>query len=188
VVVLWQLIRVAIVAASLALDVFAVSIGVGMREMPPWAKVRIGVSFAAAEVGMTLLGIVSSMLIGRVLGDVAGYLGFAAMIAVGIFMMVEALGESQRELDLSRGWGLFLASLSISIDSLGIGFSVLYIGVPLPMMIAAIAVASMAATAAGLAFGRLLGAAVRERAGLLAGAILIATGVLFAYLKWHGVE
>ena len=33
--------------------------------------------------------------------------------------------------DLSRGWGLLLGALSISLDSLGIGFSILYIGVPL---------------------------------------------------------
>ena len=42
------------------------------------------------------------------------------------------LGESSR-LDLSSGHGLLLASLAISLDSLGIGFSILYIGVPMPI-------------------------------------------------------
>ena len=48
--------RVFLVAASLALDVFAVSVGVGIRGVDRAAKIRIGASFAAAEVVMNCIG------------------------------------------------------------------------------------------------------------------------------------
>jgi putative Mn2+ efflux pump MntP len=177
--------KVVLVAVSLGLDVFAVSVGVGLRGMSRAARIRIGLAFTTAEVSMTLIGVGIGTLAGRLLGNVAGYLGFAALIGVGIYMVYEALRQSEAGgFDLSRGWGLFLGALSISLDSLGIGFSIVYIGVPLAVTLGAIAFASVASTALGLAFGQQFGARVGERAGLFAGVVLILTGGLFAILKY----
>jgi putative Mn2+ efflux pump MntP len=173
-----------LVAVSLALDVFAVSVGVGIRGASRGAKIRIGAAFAAAEVAMNLIGAGLGSLAGRAIGDVAGYIGFAALVGVGIYMIYEWAGEGEAGLDLSRGWGLFIGSLSISLDSLGIGFSIVYIGVPLAVTLSAIAVASIGSTALGLAFGQRFGTTVGERAGLFAGIVLILTGGLFAVLKY----
>jgi putative Mn2+ efflux pump MntP len=175
--------RVALVAVSLALDVFAVSVGVGIRGVDTAAKVRIGASFAAAEVFMNCIGASAGALLGRAIGDVAAYFGFAALVAVGIYMIVQSLREGAEEFDLSRGLGLLVASLSISLDSLGIGFSIVYIGVPVYVTLAAVAVASILSTTLGLTFGARFGTAIGERAELVAGLVLVATGVLFASLK-----
>jgi putative Mn2+ efflux pump MntP len=183
-----ETLRVALVAISLALDVFAVSIGVGMRGVANADKIRIGLAFAAAEVGMNLVGAGIGAAAGRAIGSVAAYLGFAALVAVGIYMIIESLRAGDEQgFDLSRGWGLLAASLSISLDSLGIGFSIVYIGVPLVVTLSAIAVASLTSTGLGLAFGKRFGATVGERAGLFAGIVLIATGALFAVLKYENV-
>ncbi len=176
--------RVALIAFSLALDVFAVSVGVGMRGLPLAARIRIGLSFAGAEVGMNLIGAGLGALVGRLLGDFAGYLGFAALVGVGAYMVVEELRESEGSFDLSRGWGLLIASLSISLDSLGVGFSIVYIGAPVPVTLAAIAFASVLSTSLGLTFGRFVGKRAEEWAGLAGGIMLIATGLLFAALKY----
>jgi putative Mn2+ efflux pump MntP len=178
--------RVALVAISLALDVFAVSVGVGMRGATRGAKVRIGASFAAAEVLMNLIGAGIGAIAGKAIGDVAAYIGFAALVGVGVYMIIESIRAEEESFDLSRGAGLLIASLSISLDSLGIGFSIVYIGVPIVVTLAAIAVASVSSTALGLAFGERFGAKVGERAGLVAGCVIIATGLLFGALKyWH---
>lgn len=176
--------RVSLVAISLALDVFAVSVGVGIRGVSVAAKFRIGAAFAAAEVGMNLLGAGIGAAAGRAIGEVAGYLGFAALVGVGIYMVVESLRAEEEDFDLSRGWGLFVASLSISLDSLGIGFSIVYIGVPIGITLGAIAFASIASTAIGLGLGKRLGSVIGERAGIIAGFVLIGTGALFAILKF----
>ncbi len=181
--------KVVLVAMSLGLDVFAVSVGVGMRGMPVAVKWRIGIAFTTAEVTMTLLGVGLGKLAGELLGEVAGYIGFAALIGVGIYMVIESLRETEAGgFDLSRGWGLLLGALSISLDSLGIGFSILYIGVPLAVSLSCIAVVAAASTALGLTLGRVLGSRAEESAATWGGIILIATGLVFAVLKLFFAE
>jgi len=181
--------KLLVIAVSLGLDVFAVCVGVGMRGASRSMKVRIGLAFSAAEVTMTVIGSGIGRVAGHLLGDTAGYLGFAALIGVGIYMVVETLrqeGESGG-LDLSTGAGLVFGALSISLDSLGIGFTILYIGVPFAISLATIAVVSAASTTLGLMLGRLLGRWAEETAALWAGIILIATGAAFAILKVTGI-
>jgi len=177
--------KIAVVALSLALDVFAVSIGAGVRGVPRTVKFRIGAAFASAEVIMTVIGAALGLAIGKLLGDVTGYIGFAALFGVGCYMIYESRREAalKNPVDMSRGWGLFIAALSISLDSLGIGFSILYIGVPFLISLIVIGGVSIAATIVGLTIGHLLGRHVEEQAELSAGIILALTGIVFAVLK-----
>ncbi len=78
---------------------------------------------------------------------------------------------------------MFLASLAISLDSLGIGFSILYIGVPMPISLVVIAMTSVASTTLGLTLGRWLGRHAERYAAFFGGLLLALTGVLFAALK-----
>jgi putative Mn2+ efflux pump MntP len=179
------IVKVVVVAVALALDVFAVSVGVGIRGIPRHVKLRIGFAFASAEIVMNVIGAGLGLLAGRLLGDVAGYIGFVALIGLGAYMMKESrsdLSESSR-LDLSRGWGLMLASLSISLDSLGIGFSILYMGVPMPISLAIIGFVSVCATLLGLAIGKRLGGFAERYAAFLGGLLLLLTGLAFTILK-----
>lgn len=176
--------KVVFVAVSLGLDVFAVSVGVGMRGMTTPQKIRIGLAFTTAEVSMTLIGVGIGTIAGRLIGDVAGYLGFAALVAVGCYMVFEAIRESESGgFDLSQGWGLLLGALSISLDSLGIGFSINYIGVPLVVSLICIAVVAASSTTLGLTIGRALGAKAESGAAMWGGIILIVTGLAFAVMK-----
>jgi len=177
--------KVLIIALALALDVFAVSIGVGVRGVSTRRKALIGTSFAFAEVFMNTLGAGLGLLAGRLIGDAAGYFGFAALIGLGVYMMRESRSElsGTSRLDLTRGRGLFVASLAISLDSLGIGFSILYVGVPMPVSLVVIACISVASTFLGLSLGRWLGRLAERNAAFLGGLLLTLTGILFAALK-----
>src|SRR5450755_576061 len=136
---------------------------------------------------MTLLGVLLGATAGKYLGDVAGYLGFGALVLVGGYMVFEALrGEDESGFDLSTGWGLFLAALSISLDSLGIGFSILFIGVPLVVSIGCIAAASIISTTLGLTLGKAIGARFETAAALWGGILLVGTGAALAGLKYFG--
>ncbi|MDQ6932634.1 MAG: manganese efflux pump MntP family protein [Candidatus Eremiobacteraeota bacterium] len=177
--------KIAIVALSLGLDVFAICVGVGMRGVERGTKMRIGIAFASAEIMMTLVGVALGAAAGKLLGDVAGYVGFSALVGLGAYMIFQSRQEShlKNPLDLSRGWGLMMGALSISLDSLGIGFSILYIGVPLYTSLAFIGVASVGSTILGLRLGKILGRRAEEGAELWAGVVLLATGVFFIALK-----
>jgi manganese efflux pump family protein len=181
--------KILFVALSLGLDVFAVSVGAGMRGTDRAVKIRIGIAFTVAEVSMTVIGVLIGQAAGKLLGDAAGYLGFTALVGVGVYMMYEALHGTEEGggFDLSRGWGLFLGALSISLDSLGIGFSILYIGVPLGICLVFIGITSLLSTTLGLALGKRLGVVAEESAALWAGVVLVLTGVGFAALKFFNV-
>ncbi|GAC1616508.1 MAG: hypothetical protein NVS4B13_10310 [Candidatus Elarobacter sp.] len=181
--------KVLFVALSLGLDVFAVSVGVGMRGSERAIKIRIGIAFTFAEVSMTVLGVLIGQAAGKLLGDAAGYLGFTALVGVGAYMIYEALHGTEEGggFDLSRGWGLVLGALSISLDSLGIGFSILYIGVPLGISLVFIGIASVVSTTLGLVLGKRLGVAAEGYAALWAGIVLVLTGLAFAALKYFHV-
>ena len=165
-----SLIKIAIVALSLALDVFAVCIGVGMRGTDRMTKIRIGVAFATAEISMNVIGALLGATVGRLLGDIAGYLGFTALVGVGLYMIYETLGEGPEsgKMDLSRGWGLF-------------------IGVPIYTSLIFIAVASVAATTAGLTLGKRLGARAEAGSARWAGIVLVLTGLAFAATKYFHI-
>jgi len=165
--------------------VFAVSIGVGMRGISTGMKVRIGVAFASAEVIMNVVGAGLGQLAKGLFGDVAGYIGFAALFFVGCYMLYESRRDlrDRTPLDLSSGFGLLLAALSISLDSLGIGFSILYIGVPLVVALTVIFVVSVLATTMGLALGSRLGTVLEDRAEFLAGILMVLTGAALVVFK-----
>jgi manganese efflux pump family protein len=148
-------------------------------------KIRIGIAFACAEIAMNLLGAALGVAAGKTIGTVAGYIGFGALIVLGAYSMKASGGElsGSSTLDLSRGWGLLLASLSISLDSLGVGFSILYIGTPLIESLAVIGAVSIAATTLGLAIGRYVGAYVEQRAAFIGGLLLVLTGLALIGLK-----
>ncbi|MGC1381795.1 MAG: manganese efflux pump [Candidatus Baltobacteraceae bacterium] len=177
--------KVLVIAVALALDVFAVSVGVGVRGISPGHKLRIGIAFACAEVVMNILGAGLGLLAGRLIGGAAGYFGFAALIGLGIYMMRESRTDlsATSRLDLTRGPGLMLASLAISLDSLGVGFSILYVGVPLPISLIIIAAVSVASTTLGLSIGRWLGRYAERNAAFIGGLLLLLTGLGFTLLK-----
>lgn len=178
--------KVALLAVSLALDVFAVCIGVGVHGHTRQEKMRIGIAFASAEVIMNLIGIGLGKAIGALIGNAAAYLGFASLVGVGVYMIVESLRAESGELDLSTGWGLFLAAISISLDSLGVGFTLPYLGVSVVISLAAIFAVSIVSTSTGLSLGHALGNRVGGATGLLAGVLLALTGLLFAAARAYG--
>lgn len=164
---------------------FAVSIGVGIRGGSKRDQLRIAIAFPCAEILMNCLGALLGKVIGQLIGDAAGYVGFGALIAVGSYMIIEARSDlaDRSPIDPGSGWGLVVASLAISLDSLGIGFSILFVGVPVGISLVVIGAFAVAATLLGLRLGRILGTHVEDAAEMLGGILLALTGVIFIALK-----
>ena len=112
-------------------------------------------------------------------------LGAAAMALGGIAELRYGVRAEQRTLEDIADLPAAVGALSgtVLIDSLGIGFSILYIGVPLAVSLVCIGVVSATSTALGLTLGGALGARAEASAATWGGIILIATGIAFAVLK-----
>ena len=81
---------------------------------------------------MQMIGYALGVGAGRVLGDVAAYIGFALLAFIGVVMIRNSFRHaSEEKFDVTRGMGLLLTSLSISLDSLGVGIALPAVGIPL---------------------------------------------------------
>jgi putative Mn2+ efflux pump MntP len=167
----------------LGLDSFAVAAAVGaMRVTTVWQRLRISLVFVVFEGGMPLIGLGLGAALARGIGQVAGYLAGAAVIAIGAWML---LAEDEDEQDkasrlaTSRGLALIALGVSISLDELAIGFTVGLAHLPVTAVIVAIALEAFIAAQLGLAIGARIGERWRERAEQVAGIALILLG---AYL------
>jgi len=167
----------------LGLDSFAVAAAVGaMQVTTVWQRLRISLVFVVFEGGMPLIGLGLGTVLARGIGQVAGYLAGAAVIAIGAWMLLAEDKDEQDKagrLATSRGLALIALGVSISLDELAIGFTIGLAHLPVTAVIVAIALQAFIAAQLGLALGAKIGERWRERAEQVAGIALILLG---AYL------
>ncbi len=175
------------VALAVGLDVLALSVAIGIKE-PPWPqRLRLGLAFSTAEILMQIVGLLLGAGLGRIVGVIAGWIGLIVLAAIGVWILREGFSsDSDREFNVTTAGGLLLASLSISLDSLGVGFALPALHLPLIPLFTTVAISTVCFTLVGLAFGALLGSRFEKNAEKAAGAVLIALAVVFTVQQFHG--
>lgn len=180
------MVRLLALVLPLCLDTFAVAAALGMTGLTVRQRLRLGLVFTAFEGGMPLIGLLLGAALGSVLGAVADYLADAAIVGIGIHML---LAREGREEDNARGLidagGLRLIGLglSISLDELGIGFALGLAHVVVVAAVVLIALQAFVVSQIGFQIGRRIGERLREGAERMAGIVLIALGVLLVIAK-----
>jgi putative Mn2+ efflux pump MntP len=174
------------VAFAVGLDVLAISVGVGVAQIPAKARLRMGIAFAGAEIAMQAIGYELGAGAGRMLGEVAIYAGLVLLAGVGCLMIRNSFRHpSKAEFDVTRGAGLVMTSLSISLDSLAVGMALPSVGIPLLPLLIVLSITTTIFTFTGLSFGARLGARYERGAERSAGAILIILAALFALERFR---
>jgi manganese efflux pump family protein len=167
----------------LGLDSFAVAAALGASQaISARQRLRISLVFVLFEGGMPLIGLGLGTALARGIGQAAGYLAGAAVIAIGGWMVLAGDNDEEDKasrITTSRGLTLIALGLSISLDELAIGFTIGLAHLPVTPVIVAIAVQAFIAAQLGLGIGARIGERWRERAGQAAGIALILLG---AYL------
>lgn len=180
--------RIVAVALAIGLDVLALSTAIGIKG-PPWSvRLRLGASFAAAELLMQVAGLLLGTGLGRVVGEIATWSGLFVLALVGIWILREGFSDEgdHHDFDVSSPAGLAVASLSISLDSLGVGFALLALKLPLAPLFTTVAISTVCFTVTGLAFGAVLGHVFEKNAERGAGIVLLLLSLAFAYQHLHG--
>jgi putative Mn2+ efflux pump MntP len=168
------------VALAVGLDVLAVSVGVGVARLARDASFKLGLAFASSEITMQLLGYELGAGAGRVLGELGAYAGFALLALVGAFMIRNSVRNTlEAEFQATHGLGLFMTSLSISLDSLGVGVALPAVAIPLFPLLIMISITTPIFTFIGLAFGARLGERYERGAERAAGIMLVILAALF---------
>ena len=197
--------RLILFALPLGLDTFALSTVLGMTPMPASHRVRLALTFAAAEGLMPAIGLLLGLPLGHAIGEWSEYLAGALIFGVGLWMIVQerredaershtdAGGESDSDdkdddadeaAKIARvatrgGWAVAGLALSVSLDELAVGFSFGVLGFPLVPALAVIALQALLVSLAGQWVGRHASRAIGERAEHLAGPVLCLLGLWF---------
>jgi len=169
------------VAIAVGLDVLAVSVGVGVMQLPLKARLRLGLAFAGSEIAMQVAGYEVGAGVGRLFGEVATYAGLVLLAAIGLLMIRNSFRPpSEKTFDPTRGTGLIITALSISLDSFGVGIVLPTVAIPLIPILITVSITTTVFTFIGLAFGARLGERYEHGAERSAGAMLLALAALFA--------
>ena len=177
---------------SLGLDTFALSTTLGIAPLSRRARLRLALTFAAAEGLMPAVG----LLIGRPLGEAVGrwdvYAAAVLLLVTGLWLLREGLAEDDERaqiLRLASAQGLTLVglALSVSLDELAVGFSFGLLRIALAPALVAIALQALLLSLCGLWLGSRVGRALGEQTELLAGALLCLLGIALAVGRLTGL-
>ena len=167
-------------ALAVGLDVLAISVGVGVAQIAWNLRIRLGIVFTIAEILMQIFGYGLGTGAGHLLGEAATYGALGLLAIVGILMIRSSYNVGEHSsFDASRGSGLLMVAISISLDSLGVGIALPAVGIPLIPLLLTLSLTTSVFTFVGIAFGAKLGERYELGAERLAGAILIALAIIF---------
>ncbi|MEA4955477.1 MAG: manganese efflux pump MntP family protein [Pseudoflavonifractor sp.] len=173
------MVEIFLIAVSLAMDAFAVSIstGIAVPGFGPRQAARIGAWCGFFQFAMPLIGWFLGSSVRSYIEAVDHWIAFALLALIGGHMIRDALsgGGEEAVTDLSTR-RLFFLALATSIDALAVGVSMAFMEVNILLASVVIgAVAFLLAMLGGL-LGRRLGDLFQRRATLLGGAVLVCIG------------
>lgn len=186
------MIQIFLIALSLAMDAFAVSVstGIAVPGFGPKQAARIGLWCGAFQFGMPLIGWFLGSSVRSYIQAVDHWIAFGLLALIGGNMILEAVRgggeEALTELSVKR---LFLLALATSIDALAVGVTLAFeTNVNILLSATIIGLVAFALAMIGGLLGRRLGELFQRRATLLGGLVLVGIGlkILFEHLAGAG--
>ena len=177
------LIEIFLIAVSLALDAFAVSVSSGI-SIPGFGgrqAVKMGLWFGGFQFAMPLVGWLLGTGVSQYIEAVDHWVAFGLLALIGGRMVWGALRhgageEEEAPSDLSAR-RLCLLAIATSIDALAVGVSMAFMNVPVLLSAVVIGVVAFALSVVGGLAGRRLGTLFQRRAELVGGLVLVGIGV-----------
>ncbi|PIZ25426.1 MAG: hypothetical protein COY47_06000, partial [Chloroflexi bacterium CG_4_10_14_0_8_um_filter_57_5] len=114
--------EVLLIALSMAMDAFAVCLGVGTLRQTTGARstFRLSFHFGLFQFLMPIVGWFAGVTVVRFIAAYDHWVAFALLAFVGARMIRSGFGSSSEshKNDHARGWSLILLSIAVSIDAL----------------------------------------------------------------------
>ncbi len=172
------------VAFALAMDAFAVSVGISLRPEGLTKKqtFRMAFHFGLFQFMMPLLGwqATRSILLDYI-EPFDHWVAFGLLLIIGAKMIFECFRTGKKtqknQGDPTKGFSILMLSVATSIDALAVGMSLAALQVTILYPAAVIGIIAFLMTILGTRIGPLLGRLVGRGAELLGGLILILIGV-----------
>jgi len=169
-----------LLALSLGMDAFAVSISCGMspgfrRRSALW----LGIYFGGFQALMTLLGAFLGHSFHQYVAQAGGWIAFGLLALIGGNMVWGALKGDRKpdEITALSHKRLFVLAIATSIDAFAAGVSLALLTVNLVVACTVIGGVAFVLSVSGGLFGKRVGEAFHKRAELVGGIVLIALGI-----------
>ncbi len=177
-----ELPEIFLIAVSLAMDAFAVSVssGISVKGFSLRHAVTLGLWFGGFQFAMPLLGWALGSTVSRYIQAIGPYLAFAVLSLIGARMVWQAAtgrGGDEEAMDTLTVHRLAALAVATSIDALAVGVSMAFLEVNILVAAAVIGVVAFLLSLLGGMLGRRLGSLFRRRAEIAGGLVLIAIGV-----------
>lgn len=171
-----------VLAVSLAMDCFAVSLGIGSSPLPTTSRrvFRIAFHFGFFQFAMSCLGWLLGSTVVNLISGFDHWLAFALLAWIGIRMIREGLSGGEEEIeheDPSRGKTLIMLSLATSMDALGVGLSLALLKINIFTSALLIGLISLLFSAVGMLVGNKLSEKFGERMEVAGGIVLLFIGL-----------
>jgi putative Mn2+ efflux pump MntP len=171
-----------LIAIGLAMDCFAVSLGVGTAGTAtgPRPTFRLFFHFGLFQAGMTLLGYLAGKTVVTYISAIDHWVAFGLLAFVGVRMIRGGLREEGEEPaipDPSRGITLVMLSVATSIDALAVGLSLALLDVNVLWSALLIGGVSAVLSLVGLTLGNQLEMRFGKTMEVIGGVILIGIGL-----------
>ena len=172
---------IVLIAVSLAMDAFAVSIsnGVCIRGFGKKDALRQAAYFGGFQFLMPVLGWVLGSSVKSYIEAVDHWIAFLLLLLIGGNMIYQSLKGDNDEDNvccLLTHKTLFLQAVATSIDALAVGISFAVLNVNIIQAGIIIGVISFLISCIGACAGKYLGAKLQSKAEILGGAVLILIG------------
>ncbi len=181
------------ISIGLAMDAFAVSLGVGtspsQNNEPSWRRVsRMALHFGIFQGLMAILGWLAGSTIANLISALDHWIAFILLGWVGGRMIQAGFSpeDSCRCEDITHGRTLLVLCVATSIDALAVGLSLAMLQVNIWTASAMIGVVTLFLSLVGGFSGHLMGAKFGKRMEALGGMLLIFIGLRILYTHLSG--
>lgn len=176
-VMMGELVTLLLMAFALGMDAFSVGLGMGMFQLRLKQIAKIGIIIGIFHVIMPLLGMITGKLMSKNFGEIAGVIGGALLVILGIQMIWSGFKEEDSSKITPVGFGLLLFAVSVSLDSFSVGLSLGIYQARTVVVLICFGVSAMVLTWLGLLIGRKVQGLLGSYGEMLGGAILLIFGV-----------
>ncbi len=180
-----ELVTSLFIATGLAMDAFAVSLGIGTtgQASDRRAKFRLAFHFGVFQAGMTLLGWLVGSTIAGFISSIDHWVALVLLGYVGVNMIRSGLdkdGECYQS-NPSKGKTLMMLCVATSLDAMAVGLGMAMIHSPVMLPAIIIGVVTSGLSVFGLLAGTRLGETFGKRMEILGGLILIGIGLRIVF-------
>ena len=170
-----------LIAVSLALDAFAVSVSSGLtvKGFKLRHAILMGTYFGAFQFMMPLIGWLLGSTVAEYVSAVSPYIAFALLAFIGGRMVWGAVkgGEETSAPDRLTHGRLLVLAVATSIDALAVGVTFAFMEINVWLAFTVIGIVAFVLSVLGGMLGGRLGDKFQDRAELFGGLVLIAIGL-----------